>query len=165
MSQILERESDGSLETDVDAVYIGPYIPASIIRNIQENRINAIESMITVIHDLITKYSGPKILCGNGNGFSCDAKILGSLLKASAIIRIWPRPEDPYPGINAKTLAGQIRGMQVIDDCSGYYGSGHEIKVLIEASMKSLEDGIPVLRLTSFLPKAGKKDKQGKKNK
>ncbi|KAG4431287.1 hypothetical protein IFR05_013231 [Cadophora sp. M221] len=145
MAQILEQESDSILETEVDAVYIGPYIPASII----------------LIHNLITKYSGPKILCDKGHGFSCDAKLLGSLLKASAMIGIWPRPEDPYPGINSKTLASQIRGMQVMDDCSRYYS--HEIKVLIEASMESLEDDIPVLRLDSFLPQAGKEGKKGTK--
>lgn len=32
MSQILERESDDSLENEVETVYVGPYIPASIIR-------------------------------------------------------------------------------------------------------------------------------------
>ncbi|CZS92471.1 uncharacterized protein RAG0_03050 [Rhynchosporium agropyri] len=163
ISQILERESDYSLKTELETVCIGPYIPASIIRNIQENRINAIESMIAVIYDLITKYSGPNILC-TGNEYSCDATLLGSLLKASAIIGIWPRPKDPYPGINAKMLAGHIRGMQVLDDCErfgrGYYQSSngsHGIKVLIEASMKSLEAGkIPGLQLASFLPKAKK---------
>lgn len=38
MSQILERESDGILETKVDAVYISPYIPPSIIRELQYGR-------------------------------------------------------------------------------------------------------------------------------
>jgi hypothetical protein len=31
MSQILERECDHTLESEVETVYIGPYIPASII--------------------------------------------------------------------------------------------------------------------------------------
>jgi hypothetical protein len=117
--------------------------------------------MIAVIYDLITKYSGPDILCDNGNKFSCDANLLGSLLKASAIIGIWPRPENPYPGINSKTLGDQIRGMQVLDNCEiggRYYDSGcsHGIKDLIQVSMRSLEDRILGLHLTSFLPKTGK---------
>jgi hypothetical protein len=137
--------------------------------NIQENRKDAIESMITVIHDLITKYSAPNILCDHRNEFSCDASVLGSLLKESATIGIWPRPEVPYPGINSKTLADQIRRMRVLDNCEtsgrGYYSSGgsHGIKVLIEASLKSLEDRIPGLQLTSFLPKAGKRSKKEQK--
>ena len=67
------------------------YVPG----NIQKKRTNTIESMIAVIHDLITKYSGSNILCDNGQEFSCDANLLGSLLKASPIIGIWPRPEYP----------------------------------------------------------------------
>ena len=137
---------------------------------IQEKRINAIESMIAVIHDLITKYSGPNILCDNGQEFSCDANLLGSLLKASAIIGIWPRPEDPYPGIKSKTLADQIRGMRVLDDCEmsrrerGYYVStrNHGIKDSIEASMRPLEERILGLHLVSFLPKTGKRSKKDK---
>jgi hypothetical protein len=138
---------------------------------IQEKRIDAIESMIALIHDLITKYSGPNTLCDNGQEFSCDANLLGSLLKASAIIGIWPQPEDPYPGIISKTLADQIRGMRVLDDCEvssrgrGYYGSScsHGIKDSIEASMRSLEDRILGLHLMSSLPKTGKRSKKEKK--
>jgi hypothetical protein len=142
------------------------YVPGTI----REKRLDAIESMIAVIHDLITKYSGPDILCNNGQEFSCDANLLGSLLKASAIIGIWPWPEDPYPGIKSKTLADQIRGMRVLDGCEmssrgrGYYSSTHShgIKDSIEASMRSLEDRILGLHLMSFLPKTGKRSKKDK---
>ena len=142
------------------------YVPG----NIQEKRIDAIESMIAVIHDLIAKYSRPDILCDNSSAFSCDASLLGSLLKASAIIGILPPPEDPYPGIKPKTLADQIRGMQVLDSCEtssrgrGYYGSSqsHGIKDSIRASIGSLEDRILGLDLTSFLPKTGKRGKKDK---
>jgi hypothetical protein len=152
---------------DASLTGVTDYVPGTI----QERRIDAIESMIAVIHDLITKYSGPNILCDNGQEFSCDANLLGSLLKASAIIEIWPRPEDPYPGIKSKTLADQIRGMRVLDDCEmrnrggGYYGSTHShgIKDSIEASMRSLEDRILGLHLMSFLPQTGKRSKKNKK--
>jgi hypothetical protein len=126
--------------------------------------------MMAVILDLIAKYSGPNILCGN-KGFSCDAYLLGSLLKASAIIGIWPRPEVPYPGIKIKTLADQMREMQVFDDCEiphrvrGFYDSprGHGIKDSIEASIRSLEECIPGLHLVSFLPDARSWSKKDKK--
>ncbi|KAH7363900.1 hypothetical protein BKA65DRAFT_446423 [Rhexocercosporidium sp. MPI-PUGE-AT-0058] len=171
MSGILVRESDGSLENEVEAAYIGPHVPVSIIKNIQKDRIDLIESMIAVIHDLITKYSGRDILCKQGNAFSCDANLLGSLMKASAIIGIWPRPEDPYPGISAKMLASQIREMDVLDDCirigRGHYrsGSNHGIRALIEASIDSLEVRVPGLPLKSFLLKAsGEGEKVRKAN-
>jgi hypothetical protein len=37
-----------------------------VLGNIQKNCIDAIESTIAVIHDLITKYSGPNILAQSG---------------------------------------------------------------------------------------------------
>lgn len=141
------------------------YVPGTI----QEKRIDAIKSIIAVIHDLIIKYSGPNILCDNGQEFSCDATLLGSLLKASAIIGIWPRPEDPYLGIKLKTLANQIRGMRVLDEYEmsrkGFYdlNCSHGIKDSIEASIRSLEDRILGLHLMPFLPETGKRSKKDKK--
>jgi hypothetical protein len=38
MSQILERESNDSLEHEVETVNVGPYIPASIISELQFGR-------------------------------------------------------------------------------------------------------------------------------
>ena len=130
-----------------------------VLAAIQDIRIEGIEGMIQFIHDLITKYSSPETVCQNNSGFACDAILLGSLLKRSAAFGIWPQPKDPYPGITFKTLADQIRGMQVLDDCSGrgggYYTSvrDHGIKGSIEASIRSLEDRMCGLSLGSFLPK------------
>jgi hypothetical protein len=130
---------------------------------IQDIRIDGIESLIKVIHDLITKYSGAKKICHRDNGFACDAILLGSLLKRSAKMGIWPHPKYPYPGLTFKTLADQIRGMELLDDCrqSGnrYYSSAgsHGIKSSIEESIRSLEDSMCGLKLGSFLPKRDKK--------
>jgi hypothetical protein len=134
-----------------------------VLAAIQDIRIDGIEGMIKMMHDLINKYSSLETVCSNDSGFACDAILLGSLLKRSAALGIWPQPKDPYPGITFKTLAGQIRGMQVLDDCnqsrSGYYSpvGGHGIKDSIEASIRSLEDRMCGLSLRSFLPKRGKK--------
>ncbi|KAF8862923.1 hypothetical protein BDZ45DRAFT_722895 [Acephala macrosclerotiorum] len=162
--QILERVSDDSLGGEVETVHVGPYIPTSVIHAIQERRIDAIESMMAIIHELITKYSGPNILCDKGSDFFCDANLLGSLLKASVIIGIWPRPEHPYLGMNSGALADRIRGMRVLDGCEKitrggrFLGSGfnHGIKNSIEASVRSLEDRMLGLDLTSFLSKTSK---------
>jgi hypothetical protein len=130
-----------------------------VLAAIQDIRIEGIEGMIQFIHGLITKYSGPETVCQNNSGFACDAILLGSLLKRSAAFGIWPQPKDPYPGITFKTLADQIRGMQVLDDCSGRGGGyytpvrDHGIKGSIEASIRSLEDRMCGLSLGSFLPK------------
>lgn len=124
---------------------------------IQQRRIDGIERAIQVIDDLITKYSGPEIVCSNGERFACDAILLGSLIKSSAAIGILPRPKNPYPGVTFKTLAEQIRKMQVLDICKDnhrdYYSLNHGVKDSIEASMRSLEDGMRGLKLKHFLPK------------
>jgi hypothetical protein len=153
----------------LDAILTGftNYMPGTI----QEGRIYTIKSMIAVIYDLIVKYSAPNILCQNCGEFPCDANLLGSLVKGSAIIGIWPLPADPYPGINSRTLADQIRGMRVLDKCemssrvARHYSPGysHGIKDSIEASLRSLEDRTRGLHLTSFLPKSGKGTKNEKK--
>lgn len=55
--------------------------------SIQKQRILAIESTLAIVHNFINQYSGPDIVC-HRKSFSCDARLLGSLLKASAIIGI-----------------------------------------------------------------------------
>jgi hypothetical protein len=97
---------------------------------------------------------------------ACDAILLGSLLQRSAAFGIWPPPKDPYPGITFKTLADQIRGMQVLDDCnqsrgvvyySGMPPGGHGTKDSIEASIRSRKDRVYGLSLGSFLPQRDRK--------
>jgi hypothetical protein len=133
---------------------------------IQDIRIEGIEGMITVIHDLITKYAGQETVCQGDGAFACDAILLGSLLKHSTAFGIWPQPKDPYSGITFETLVDQIRGMQVLDGCNQsrggrYYNGtppvGHRIKDSIEASIRSLEERMCGLSLRSFLPKRDKK--------
>jgi hypothetical protein len=157
ISQALEHESDYNLEDKADT---GTPIPASIIKNIQQRRLNGIESAIQVIYDLITKYSGPDIVCNNAHvGFACDATLLGSLIKSSAAIGIYPRPKYPYPGVTFNTLAEQIREMQILDDCRndhrGYssYNRYHGVKDSIDASLNSIALGMSGLKLEEFLPK------------
>ena len=123
---------------------------------IQQKRLNSIESAIQVIHDLIAKYSGSEMICRKDDQFACDAILLGSLIKSAAAIGISPRPKSPYPGIKFKRLTEQIKEMRVLDRCKtsrGYSSSyNHEIKNKIDAKMKSLEDGMCGLKLEFFLP-------------
>jgi hypothetical protein len=83
---------------------------------------------------------------------------LGRNLDSSIELRTHPDVEGI--GMEQEKVQSRI----IIDDCRGYYSSSYGIKVLIEASMKSVEDRIPVIRLNSFLPKASKEVKKGKKN-
>jgi hypothetical protein len=122
----------------------------------------AIEGAMLVILNLITRYSGPDILCpvvwDENNKLACDSLLLGSLIKGSAAIGIWPKPNPPYHGIVFKNLATQIRELKVFDVCNhalGRYQScsdAHGVKNSIEASMNALECAMCGLNLEDFLP-------------
>jgi hypothetical protein len=125
------------------------------------------------VHDHITRYLTSELCCARDEPFDCDAVVLGSLLKSSVAIGIWPRPTAPYHGIAFKNLASRVQEMQVLDDCKGqrnYYSSGfdHRVKTAIKESIKSLEDRFRGLKLDSFLSEtqSTKKSKPGsQKNK
>lgn len=170
ITQILICEGD---DTAMDAIeHENIPIPPILSDKIQEHRNEAIEGIITVIYDYIAKHLTPDILCSDGGDFACDAQVLGSLLKSSLTIGIWPRPAIPYRGITFSRLATQTREMQISDECAyrnGYSygrGCGHGIKDTINASIKSLEDQYPGLKLAFALAtQGGKKDKKDKKGK
>lgn len=138
---------------------------------IQERRIEAIGRTITIVHDHIDKYLTSDILCSRDNQFACDAIVLGSILKSSIDIGIWPRPEVPYCGMTFKNLASQVRGMTVLDQCMQdeqhwcYSGNNHRVKEAMKASMKSLEGRFRGLDLVPFLPETQNSKKSKKKNK
>ncbi|KAL5346669.1 hypothetical protein ACLOAV_008376 [Pseudogymnoascus australis] len=165
LTRILEYESDDRLEDNIDN---NLFIPASIINRIQEHRIEAIGRTIKIVHDYITKYLTSDIICSRHQRIDCDAIVLGSLLKSSIGIGIWPQPEVPYCGMTFKNLASQIREMRVLDQCNqDRYSSGnnHGVMEAIKASVNSLEDQFRGLELGSFLLETQSSKKSKKKNK
>ncbi len=143
-----------------------------MLDKIQEHRIEAIGRTITIVHDHIDKYLTSDILCFRDKQFACDAIVLGSLLKSSIDIGIWPRPEVPYCGMTFKNLASQVRGMRVLDQCRqdeqhwGYSsGNNHRVEEAMKASMNSLEGQFRGLELGSFLLETQSSKKSKKKNK
>jgi hypothetical protein len=130
------------------------------------HRSAAIEGAILIVHDLISRYSGPNILCpviwDESNKLACDSLLLGSLIKGSASIGIYPRLYAPYHGMVFKDLAIQIRELMIFDAlhdvCNhglGRYQScsdAHGVKSSIEASMTALEGAMVGLNLEEFLP-------------
>ncbi len=128
------------------------------------------------MYDQIAKYLTPKTLCSSSCPADCDAVVLGSLIKGSVAIGIWPRPEDPYEGMTLKNLVSQIRQLQIFDECNpparryNYSGISHGVKDAIVASIKSLEGqfcGINLAFFLSELPETPesenmKKSKKGK---
>lgn len=141
----------------------------TLLDKIQEYRIKAIDSILTVVHDHITTYLSAKIICSRGGNQACDANLLGSLLKSSAVVGIWPRPDVPYHDMAFNSLASQIQKMQILDICTqrnNYHTVNHGVKDMIEASLKSVEDQFRGLSLDSFqLGPQNKKEKKDKKKK
>ncbi len=119
---------------------------------IQEERIDAIERVVTIVHDQITKYLTSDAICSHKDQPSCDSIILGSLIRGSVGIGIWPRPEAPYNGIKFTNLACQLEEMDVFDDCYDSRSSGHGVTKAIVASVQHLEDQFLGIHLDFFLP-------------
>jgi hypothetical protein len=93
--------------------------------------------------------------------FSCDAMLLGSLMKGSRKIGIWPRPEAPFNGHKYKDLAKAIRGLKMLDVCGksagrkwssygGFEGNAHGLEDLIENELKAVEESLGDLDLEKF---------------
>lgn len=132
---------------------------------IQERRIEAIGGTITIVHNQINKYFSSDICVSTDKDeqFSCDAIALGSLLKNSSDIGIWPRPEAPYCGMTFKSLASQVEEMRVIHHCRkdrpyALYNSCKNLgaKEAMKASILSLERQFRGLNLDFFLLEAQK---------
>ncbi|TVY45141.1 hypothetical protein LSUB1_G000720 [Lachnellula subtilissima] len=158
MTRILQRESDENLWDEANAV---PTIPASIISTLQKNRIEGIKALIQVIYDIINKYAAADTLCDNDQS-ACDASVLGTIMKSSAAMGIWPQPERPYPNLTYKAIVERIEEIQFPETCvldeRRYisYGSIHPnlhgIKEVIGTLIESLENNMYGLELESFLP-------------
>jgi hypothetical protein len=95
--------------------------------------------------------------------YACDSMVLGSLMKSSRKIGIWPKPEAPFNGRKFKDLARAIRSIKILDVCKkgssqrwNLYGPSsncHGLEDSIEASMKSIEAGLDGLELSDYAKK------------
>ena len=93
--------------------------------------------------------------------FACDAMLLGSLMKGSRKIGIWPRTEAPFNGQKFNELAKAIRGIKMLDVCgkssgrrwssySGFEGNAHGLEDLIERELRVVEEGLGGLDLEEY---------------
>lgn len=95
--------------------------------------------------------------------YACDAMVLGSLMKSSGKMGIWPKPESPFGGKTFKDLAQTVRNIRILDVCNktrsrrltslSLPSNCHGLEDSIEASMKSLEAGLDGLELPNYARK------------
>ncbi|RFU36319.1 hypothetical protein B7463_g112, partial [Scytalidium lignicola] len=164
MTRLAQRECDEKLDEDVGDIPI----PHKIIDAIKRGREFAMETAITVINTLIAKYMDGGIVCDasldDGLRYACDAMVLGSLMKSSRKIGIWPKPEAPFSGRKFKELARAIRRIRVLDVCNkssnrrwnslGPSSNCHGLEDSIGASLKNIEAGLDGLELSDYKEKS-----------
>ncbi|PBP25406.1 hypothetical protein BUE80_DR003810, partial [Diplocarpon rosae] len=160
MTRLAQRESDEGLEEDVK----GLAIPRGIVEAIKTVRQSAIDSAMSFVDVLITKYMDGSDHCDAALDeelrYACDAMVLGSLLKSSRKIGIWPKPQAPFPGRKWKDVAKNMRGIRILDVCNktssrkwnshGPSGNAHGIEDEIESALKDVEKGLNGLKLKDF---------------
>ncbi|KAH8685819.1 hypothetical protein BGZ60DRAFT_366017 [Tricladium varicosporioides] len=163
MTRITQRECDETLDEDAQDVPIAH----KIIDVIKRDREFAIETAITIIHALITRYMDGQTICDGALDdelrYACDAMVLGSLMKSSRKIGVWPKPEAPFNGRRFKDLAKSIRSIRILDVCNktssrkwNSHGPGnncHGLEDSVEASMKSIEASLEGLELETYAKK------------
>jgi len=158
VSRVIEFGCDEGLEDDFDESLP---IPAPVIDVMLAHRAAAIEGAMRIVHTLIARYSSPEVFCpavwDENNNLACDSLILGSLIKGSAAIGIWPDIDAPYHGIVFQELATQVRELRVFDVCNQARRSyqscpdAHGVKDSIQASMNALQGAMCGLNLEDFL--------------
>jgi hypothetical protein len=85
--------------------------------------------------------------------------ILGSLVRGSNAIGLWPIPTEPFDGLIFCKILEQIRTIWIFDLCdidgSNYKGShdAHGVRDRLVASMNSLEDTLCGLDIWAFKEK------------
>lgn len=125
--------------------------------------------MLLEVQDLLGNYQKTGNACnrGDGNRSSCDAMVLGSILKATQNARLWPIPEPPYKGFTVEGIKRDILAFEIKTLCdithpsSGIYmhkadynyqygGASYTIKESIAGKINSLSDMLHGLKIEDF---------------
>ena len=78
-------------------------------------RYQAIEAIISGIHDQFAKFRSSKYTCPSKSAvsFQCGSMLLGALSKSvDSVNMLLPRPEVPFSGYNFEDLCNQLHGVQ-----------------------------------------------------
>ncbi|MCJ1430818.1 hypothetical protein MMC27_000168 [Xylographa pallens] len=118
-------------------------IPESVLRTIDRVREWALASIFSYRQDVLRSYQSGKGDCRLG--LKCTAMILGSLTIRLTAIGILQLPEAPYNGFCFKTLAQQLREMEILRYCESYarcegvMSSLHDRIMLVERQLIGLQ--------------------------
>lgn len=89
-------------------------IPKLVLDEMEHNRYQAIEEVISALHSWLDKFRATSYSCPSGSrhSFACSSMLLGALTKELDRIRCTnPRPEVPFEGISFDQLITDVAGM------------------------------------------------------
>ncbi|KAF5872369.1 uncharacterized protein Bfra_005728 [Botrytis fragariae] len=135
-------------------------IPERVINKIDKSRENAVSQLINVLKDTISRYQSQTLICPSHSSpvlditsqrETCDATVLGSLIKSATEKGLFPLPEAPfddslrYCGVKGsiETLNAQTACDVVVQDESLH----HDILKMIQQSIKSMDENLSGLSL------------------
>jgi len=117
-----------------------------ILELISATRISTIRSLLLVSEHFRNLYQSPDIKCKvrvttsiwhtSSQPSTCDAAILGSLIRHDAGIGIFPVPPPPYKGISVESLALAMQGLQCFVD----FDAGHGGCMVVGEVVKKVDE-------------------------
>lgn len=88
--------------------------------------------------------------------YSCDAMLLGSLIKSASAAGFWPPPSAPYIGHSFQSVASAIETLSLVSLCDdGYHPDGHGVKANLRHEIVKWRARLQGLRLLDFKEKRG----------
>lgn len=86
------------------------------VEEIEKTRTRAIDICFWGVQFYIDQYLKGSANC-KAHDHSCDAMVLGSLLKELAAAGLYPIPASPYRGIAFSTLSKSLKSMKLVSLC------------------------------------------------
>ncbi|TGO20774.1 hypothetical protein BPAE_0267g00140 [Botrytis paeoniae] len=135
-------------------------IPERVINKIDESRENAISQLINILKDTISRYQGQTLIYPShslcvldiiSHRETCDATVLGSLIKSATEKRLFPFPEAPFKNpLRYCVVKGSIASLNPQTACNVVVQDEslhHDVLEMIQQSIESMDQNISGLSL------------------
>jgi hypothetical protein len=134
--------------------------------SIKAKREEALFESYALIEQTLKRYQKSEVLCPRTDKayyrLSCDAMLLGALLKSAATKKIYPVPHAPYGEVSFNELVEKLKSLHVEALCDGiarcqingaYPKQGHGLMEAIRQKITSLEQRLSGLDIEEFKEK------------
>ncbi|KAF7863212.1 hypothetical protein EAF04_007294 [Stromatinia cepivora] len=128
MTRIFQQESTQSLSEMIsDSAWDIP-VPSTVIDNIEQDRIRALDEAIFALRDTIETYQTSTLVCRGRpthlpidqipqHNKQCDAMVLGMLIKEAIYHNLYPLPEAPYTGHSFISIYDSYQNFEIKNGC------------------------------------------------